>query len=663
MNLVEIQNKALETYIRNMEFLEKHSPMLHNKLKIYDEGLNLGLIPEKFQLEFKDNKYFDIYDIENSSWFYGEDSLEYSKNIVSKIDTDFSKNTFKTFYEQTYNDNIFEMSKVAPITYNSYLGNAAIIHYVQHNTPQNKLMKVVYKYFVFGVGLGIHLSLLHEKIKAKKYLFIEPSLEIFRLSLFVTDYELISKNTDVHFSVSENINDFSQMISYLNKETFLYDQYIKFLIFSNNCDIYIEVIQKFLVAQNHFLYSYDRCLISLQRTCKYISEGFKYLKLTNNNLFEKPVILLAAGPSLSKDIEFVKKNKDKFIIVSIYVILPYLEEHDIIPDIITQYDQADKPVMKTVERLKNKQLFNNCIFIFASHLVEELVNFFPKENIYLFQALYNVKKDYKTLSSPSIGEISYALLFHLGIKELYILGIDMALSDDGRSHIDNHGTNYGINRDSSKESISFTATKIIVKGNFKEEVTTLPIYNISINSMNKISDWIKILNIKVYNLSDGAYFNNTLPLKANEIRIEEFVDIDKVELHTNLVNNLNMISSLKLTSEEKKYNKRKLRDSKKLYKVLRKFHNNEYLDAIKFKKSIFKLFDNLIYVKCECLDLQDILLNFYKNNLPYIFHFFNMKYLEDEKNHIEIINKLLFIQTEKIFKEYFLSLEQLEIKI
>jgi len=40
-----------------------------------------------------------------------------------------------------------------------------------------------------------------------------------------------------------------------------------------------------------------------------------------------------------------------------------------------------------------------------------------------------------------------------------------------------------------------------------------------------------------------------------------------------------------------------------------------------------------------------------------------MKYLEDEKNHIEIINKLLFIQTEKIFKEYFLSLEQLEIKI
>ena len=133
-------------------------------------------------------------------------------------------------------------------------------------------------------------ELLHEKIKAKKYLFIEPSLEIFRLSLFVTDYELISKNTDVHFSVSENINDFSQMISYLNKETFLYDQYIKFLIFSNNCDIYIEVIQKFLVAQNHFLYSYDRCLISLQRTCKYISEGFKYLKLTNNNLFEKPVI-------------------------------------------------------------------------------------------------------------------------------------------------------------------------------------------------------------------------------------------------------------------------------------------------------------------------------------------------------------------------------------
>lgn len=71
MNLEEIQNIAVETYLNNMNYLEKTNPVLHRKLLVLDEGINSELIIEKEQLELKDNEYFDIYNVENDSWFYG----------------------------------------------------------------------------------------------------------------------------------------------------------------------------------------------------------------------------------------------------------------------------------------------------------------------------------------------------------------------------------------------------------------------------------------------------------------------------------------------------------------------------------------------------------------------------------------------------------------
>ncbi len=657
-----IEQKAIELYEFNMKYLEKDHNILFNKIKLFEEGLELGEIKERYSLEYIEN-YFDIYDNVKQEFLYNQDSYEYSKKRVQEINSSALENTFKTFYEEVYNDKIIELSKNASITSSAYIGNATISHYIQKNIPKEQEMKNIYKYFIFGVGLGIHITLLHEKMKAKKYLFIEPSLEIFRLSLFITNYEFIAKNSDVHFAIALNEKEFSEYISLLSDETFLYDQYIKFFMFSQNCDFYINIIQNFLVSQNHILYSYDRSIESFQRTYKYMTEKFNYLNLSeNSNIFYKPVLLLAAGPSLSKDIEFVKRNKNRFIVVAIYVILPLLEKEGIIPDVVTQYDQQDKPVTRTLGELKNKELFNNCIFIFASHIVEEVMNFFPKKQIYLFQALYKVKENYKMLSAPSIGEVTYALLFHLGVKEIYLLGLDMALSSTGDSHSSAHGANFKGSDEIKKEEISFRNTKLTVKGNFRDEVVTLPLFKVSIEAINRVADFMQLKNVKVYNLSDGAYFNSVEPLKIKDIDIDKFEVIDKKDLQREIKLRLSKIASNKLLKKDKEYNLIKLKDANDLFKEVEKFHDLKYTNIDTFKKAIFKLFDNLIYKDCKCVDLQDILLNFYKHNLPYIFHFFNIKNLKDEKKHIKELNKIIFTQHKKIFEEYIKTIEFLGIK-
>lgn len=226
-----IQNKAIEMYNHNMIYLEINHNILFNKIKLYEKALELNQIEERYSLEYKDN-YFDIYDNKNKEYYYNQNSYEYSKNRVCDVSFSALENTFKTFYEKKYDEGVVERIKEASITSNVYIGNAAISHYIQKNIPKEQEMKTIYKYFIFGIGLGIHITLLHEKIKAKKYLFIEPSLEIFRLSLFITNYEYISMKSDIHFAIALSEEEFYSYISMLSDETFLYDQYIKFFIFS-----------------------------------------------------------------------------------------------------------------------------------------------------------------------------------------------------------------------------------------------------------------------------------------------------------------------------------------------------------------------------------------------------------------------------------------------
>lgn len=660
MEQEKLQDRAISLYQNNINYLKLNHYSLYEKITLFERAIDLGEYQTRFEIEVVDD-YLDIYDTIDEKYIYKENSYLYSKKEIEKVNFSSTSNTFKTFYETEYSKDIIERIKNASILSSSIIGNAGVSHYIQTNTPNSNEMKNIYKCFVFGLGLGIHLDLLHKKLKSKKYVLIEPSLEIFRLSLFITNYETLSKDADINFAISLDENEFYDLIYVLSEETFLYDHYIKFFKFSQNCQMYIEIIQNFLVSQRHLLYSYDRALESFSRTYKYMSEGFSFFKLTGINMFEKPVLLLAAGPSLSMNIQFVKKNQNVFIVVAVYTLLPYLEEENIIPDIITQYDQQDEAVMKTISKIKNKSFFDKTIFLFASHLIDKLMNVFPKSRVFVFQALYKVKPTYGTLSSPSIGEITYGLIFHLGVKDIYLLGLDMSISNSGNTHIENHENSEGFGNISTEVKNNFTFRKniITVKGNFLEEVNSLPLFKVSICALNDMLKYASLKNTKVYNLSDGAYFNNTLPTRISEINLTLMKRIDKKKFFIDTVTKFESISSNILSFEDKEYNKRKLEDAILMFKIVKKFHSLKYATFVLFKKSIFKLFNDVIYSSYSCDDLQDILLNFYKHNLPYLFHFFNLKDLNNPKKHIKNLNKLLLDKTEKIFIEYIDSIRLL----
>ena len=59
--------------------------------------------------------------------------------------------------------------------------------------------------------------------------------------------------------------------------------------------------------------------VHLNRSTKYVKDGYKILlfnKLKNDfNFFKNiPILYLAAGPSLDENIDWIKKNQNKFCI-------------------------------------------------------------------------------------------------------------------------------------------------------------------------------------------------------------------------------------------------------------------------------------------------------------------------------------------------------------
>lgn len=667
MNNQEIELKAIDNYVNNMKFLKEHSPQLHRKLLVLDEALNSGVIKSKFELEYRNNEYFDILDVEKNSWFYGINSLEHAKSITKDIDLDATKNSFKTFYEFHYEDGVMEKVKNVSILSSVVFGNAPIVDYINNNSPEQRILKQIFCYLIFGVGLGFHLPLIKKNIGAKFYLIIEPQLEIFRLSLFTINYEELNIGNQLMFFIGNDKETFALRFREFHDKAYLYNQYIKFFLFSKTSEIYFEQIQSMLSSQGHTMFSYERMLYSMAQTAEYVQNGFNFmkvnarmnLKLANN----APYLMLAGGPSFKKNIEFVKKNQDKFIIVTILSLVVILEEYGIQPDIITNYDDSEVFIDIVYKKLKNENYFDDKIIILSSHVNRKFVSLLPKDNIYFFNALFSSKKDYGAVTGPSIGEMTYALSLIFSPNELYLLGLDLAHDPEtGKSHFEgyNEESQFSVDRDASIEKFSLRRNVMKLKGNLRDEVETTAVYYISIKQFDVFT---KMYNPDkktiVYNLSDGAYLKDVIPLEIKDFNTSKYMDIDKTNLKDEIRDLLSNFSSKQFSEEDIIVNKEKFEDANKLKEkcnniLLSIKHSSidEYLIALEnldaeFSKSEYK-----------CGDLNSAILNFFRYNLPYIFYFFNLKGIKNPKSHIKKINKNLSNKLEKIIDFYLRMIEE-----
>lgn len=204
---------------------------------------------------------------------------------------------------------------------------------------------------------------------------------------------------------------------------------------------------------------------NLLSNLRYLVDGYKTVQYAGKIPAGVPGILVAAGPSLNKNIKELKKAKGKaFIIATDTAIKPLMKE-GIIPDMFAIVDGKKPLELVQIEQVRNIPLLTTIVA--ASEVLEYHTGkkIFCNEQIQLSEEIMNHSHfPHSPMAiGGSVATHAFTFMYMIGIKTIILIGQDLAFTNN-RSHAD------GTFEDKMPEVD--TSKFIMVDGNYEEKVPT-----------------------------------------------------------------------------------------------------------------------------------------------------------------------------------------------
>lgn len=293
---------------------------------------------------------------------------------------------------------------------------------------------------MFGFGNGLFIREIIKRLKNDDTLLIyEPCKELFYFVLEHFDITDLLSSKKIHIFV-HGINDdqFKKFLShYVNwanlnsqivcthpqyeiafKES--YKVFNKMLLDNNN---YIVVNQNTGAALSKLMT--NNTLLNLQylKSCNIVTDFIgKFLE-------DVPAIIVAAGPSLDKNVEQLREAKGKAAIFAVDTAVKYLLNHNIEPDFIVTLDPQ-----KSLHHLSDARCNNIPIFTRIEARPENLEKNNKKIILYNIEGyckrlLRFLNKDTGSLNSGgSVATGAFSICKAIGFKKIILIGLDLAYS-------------------------------------------------------------------------------------------------------------------------------------------------------------------------------------------------------------------------------------------
>ena len=486
-NIEEIQNTMFLIYSKNLNFFKNDYPEIY--MKILDlEKKNIY----EYSIDFINN-HFELVNNKNE-YIYNCDPYYDAEYRLKNINEGSSFSLIKT-------DKEYDQVKTYDFRIDPY---AILNNYIE--IIKNKNVCINQKCIFLGSILGLHISSIVKESDFKIFLIIEDNLEIFRLSMFLNDYEDISIKKKIFFMINEK-NKSDKIIDLLQISP-EYNNKIRFELASEKDFYLIEEVLNIFLQENEINYPFSEYLISYIRGITYIKNNYNLLKLNTSYSILKGhrILFLGGGLSFEKEIDFIIRNKNNFLIVCVAAVLKILEKYDIVPIIIITSDSSN--VIKE-QFLVNDKYYTNSIILASNKTDENVIRLFSKENVFLFN-------DTGVNTGVNVGNIGYSILLKLGVDSIYLLGFDACIDQNSKkSHSTKIETTEYKSFDLFKEEKVSSETHLIkVKGNFRSFVYTTNHFKGMIDSFVKMKN---DFNVNAYNLSDGAFLDGIKPLKPSNL--------------------------------------------------------------------------------------------------------------------------------------------------
>lgn len=537
--VLELSKTLFEIYKKNLDFLKENFEDVYEKVEKLSKQINNQEYQCKYSLEYRDG-YFDILNTKTNSWYYGCNS--YYDSDMRAYNSNFSKDGSLDLLRKGIDGTSLvihdDMKNIMPI----------ISHINENVDLKNIEFDKIYKFIFIGTGLGIHIHTINKKLQPFTTLIIEPELEVFRLSLFITDYSELQKgNSKLFLSIQDDKQTrISVLDGFYNYHNYMNYNIKHHLLIENDKYLYDEIVSYF--STNSVLaFPYTHTIRNLFITKTFAKDGYKFLNfdtmLEKKVLLDKHILLIAAGPSLDNYTAWIKENQDKFIVICVDVIVKKLEKANIIPDIVVSID----PSHLCAEFLDthDKDFLNNSAIILLSQQHDDVLDVIKKDNTYISQSIPLFRNIGYLGSASNVGTVSYMFAVHLGAKNIYTIGTDAAFNQKtgNRYAEDSSYKQSETLEDLNEEKNLISSYDIIeVKGNLRDKVKTNRSLLAFKDSFESVTFSLKkYYEYDVYNLSDGVLIDGFSPLTHKEL-IKQTKNLSKQS--DNILDTLSSVSTV-----------------------------------------------------------------------------------------------------------------------
>ena len=651
-----INETILKNFNANIAYIERSHPKLFEKLSALDNAVANGHYQERYELVYE-QEGFDVLEKATGSYLYNKQATKHTQTSLKSLDYSTLNNCFEGFVRREFTQEdvalFLRLAEEKPL--DSYASYVADIIYETKKEAVSELQSID-KYIFFGTGLGQHIDAIDKKISAEVYLIVEDDLELFRLSLFCTNYAELASHATLFFSVFDDDTEFSHTAELFLKECYYYNHYIKYFQLASHSEEKADRFYLAISSQSDLKFLFHDYLKINISPIAHLAHNNILLKTLNFNtapFHNTPFLLLTSGPSLQKNLPFLKKNKNRFIIVAVSSALKFLETHDITPNIVVHLDPFE-PSVRSYKRLSDLSFVQESLHFLAASSPDKLFEILNKKNIFLYEAGSNYKKDAFNVSAPCIGSLSYMLLLAAKAKNIYLLGLDLAVdSDTGVDHIATHQDTKQLkleNALATKDTLSYKEDLFETQGNFRKTVFTTPHFYSSVDIINRYFPVLKKEFQKVYNLSDGVRINTADPLNINRIKAPQKLPTDfQKQLKTFLLKH----TASHLNQEDFEALQAKLHHAQELSDELQNYQITQ-LDAKQYVQAIYNA-----VVKEDALyhfELARVLDSYLYYILGYVYNYLNNT--ADTKESFQTIDTLLRRQMLKLIGYYIEALQK-----
>ena len=519
-NVLEME--AQVRFRKNMQYFKLRNPSVYNTFKEYT--------PNKYKLFIDERGYLNLTD--GSNVVCNSDPREIGKGQVEAfckrrevMRSDFSKKREKP--EETRFEHTITMNKISDI----------LIDFRAKRPGHHQLPKQTTLIMMLGVGFGYQIEELLKLTDLRTLYLYEPEPDVFYASLYTLDWASIMERFEPEgYSIDLKIGGSPEAFcNHLVRSIVCSGVYriSWFYLFRSATSETITEAYDLLKKNIHRISQgwgfFDDELISLAHGVGNAIAKRNWLKRnTDTELYRDiPVFIIGSGPSIDKDLDFIRENQHKALIFCGGTALKTLKYANIAPDFHVEVERIFAAYELLEETLEDSDFAKDTVLLANNTVHPKVFDLFHRSGISqkvndaggtLMNTIFDVPyEDQLDWGKPSCVNGAFVFSGMLGFSNVYLFGCDSGFKDHTEHHskfsdyYDEEG-NDARNYDKDYEE------NITVDGNFGSLIKTSSYLDMGRMTLEQAR--VQYPDMAAFNCSDGALIKGFKPTRTNEIEFK-----------------------------------------------------------------------------------------------------------------------------------------------